>query len=308
VAKNQVSGDKKVECAYDCLGRRVWKQVSTWTSGTWQPTYARRYVWGEGAPTGGWLLLEELDVQYSNNPRHQYTWGLDLAGQGGAVNSLEGAGGIGGLLAVRVRNPQEPPSSSDPCYLYFHDGSGNVGQLLDVTVNTATSAIVAKYEYDAYGNTTLSSGSFAATNPFRFSTKYWDDVTSFGYWGYRYYSPRLGRWISRDPIEEKGGLNLCAYVVDNPVGAVDPNGTAAAAASLEGTCESPITEADCKNARPDVYSCRRCCRKNFPDSPTCRDACGGYAIMPTMGDVTEHYRPMLQGSDQGRLYAGAGAP
>jgi len=282
----------------------------------WVVLERRRFIWD------GWKLLEELDVRDPQAPAiaRQYTWGLDLAGlMGGAGVSpanLDGAGTIGGLLAVAQAEETHAAPNAEPSvtaddagdFLFFYDGNGNVGQLLDVTVNTATSAIVAKYEYDAYGNTTLSSGSFAATNPFRFSTKYWDDVTSFGYWGYRYYSPRLGRWISRDPIEEKGGLNLCAYVVDNPVGAVDPNGTAAAAASLEGTCESPITEADCKNARPDVYSCRRCCRKNFPDSPTCRDACGGYAIMPTMGDVTEHYRPMLQGSDQGRLYAGAGAP
>ena len=29
--------------------------------------------------------------------------------------------------------------------------------------------------------------------------------SGLGYWGYRYYSPRLGRWLNRDPIGEKGG-------------------------------------------------------------------------------------------------------
>ena len=47
----------------------------------------------------------------------------------------------------------------------------------------------------------------------RFSTKYYDAETDLYYYGYRYYSPSLGRWISRDPIEEEGGVNLynCNY-------------------------------------------------------------------------------------------------
>ena len=36
----------------------------------------------------------------------------------------------------------------------------------------------------------------------RFSTKYYDAETDLYYYGYRYYSPSLGRWISRDPITE----------------------------------------------------------------------------------------------------------
>lgn len=38
------------------------------------------------------------------------------------------------------------------------------------------------------------------------------------------YSSTLGRWISRDPIEEQGGLNLYAYVVNNPIAFADPLG------------------------------------------------------------------------------------
>jgi len=40
------------------------------------------------------------------------------------------------------------------------------------------------------------------------------------YYGYRYYSPELGRWISRDPIEEKGGLNVYAFV-NNSLNGID---------------------------------------------------------------------------------------
>lgn len=60
--------------------------------------------------------------------------------------------------------------------------------------------------------------------PFRFSTKYTDSETSLSYYGYRYYSADIGRWLNRDPIEEKGGTNLYAVVSNNVVNWVDPEG------------------------------------------------------------------------------------
>jgi RHS repeat-associated protein len=41
----------------------------------------------------------------------------------------------------------------------------------------------------------------------------------------RPYDPNLARWISRDPIGENGGINLFAFVENNPVSRVDPLGT-----------------------------------------------------------------------------------
>ena len=37
------------------------------------------------------------------------------------------------------------------------------------------------------------------------------------YYGYRYYDPKTGRWPSRDPIEEEGGLNLYGFVGNDGV-------------------------------------------------------------------------------------------
>jgi RHS repeat-associated protein len=56
---------------------------------------------------------------------------------------------------------------------------------------------------------------------FWFSSKYTDDKTGLVYYGYRYYAPGLGRWTSRDPIEEEGGLNLNAFCSNNSIGFVD---------------------------------------------------------------------------------------
>jgi RHS repeat-associated protein len=83
--------------------------------------------------------------------------------------------------------------------------------------------VCARYEYSPYGELlTSSTGSYAGlANPFRSSTKYYDDETGFYYFGYRYYNPETGRWLNRDPIEERGGLNLYGYVNNNPLSFVD---------------------------------------------------------------------------------------
>ena len=65
----------------------------------------------------------------------------------------------------------------------------------------ADGSIAAHYEYDPYGNVTVQAGDVAASNPFRFSTKYADDETALLYYGYRFYSLQIGRWLSRDPMD-----------------------------------------------------------------------------------------------------------
>ena len=61
----------------------------------------------------------------------------------------------------------------------------------------------------------------AKANPFRFSTKYQDDETDLLYYGYRYYNASTGRWLSRDPLDERGGKNLLSFVANNPVSYID---------------------------------------------------------------------------------------
>ncbi len=75
-------------------------------------------------------------------------------------------------------------------------------------------------------------GDMAEENPWRFSTKYWEKSDySYGdweaglyYYGFRFYSPDLGRWINRDPMGEQGGENLYAFVLNNPIDLTDPLG------------------------------------------------------------------------------------
>ena len=61
----------------------------------------------------------------------------------------------------------------------------------------------------------------AKSNPLRFSTKYHDDETDLLYYGYRYYNVSTGRWPTRDPAGENGGLNMYGFLGANPVTRLD---------------------------------------------------------------------------------------
>ena len=161
-------------------------------------------------------VIEELDGNgeaggYDGDATtRQYTWGLDLAAQAGAVNSLEQAGGIGGLLAAHD-TAGTTTTADDRTFLYFYDANGNVGQVVETTTGAA-GTIVAHYEYTPYGQCLNAPAAGEYDQPYRYSTKPFDSWTGLGYWGYRWYSPNMGRWVNRDPIGEPGGLNLYMYV------------------------------------------------------------------------------------------------
>ena len=154
-----------------------------------------------------WNLVEERIV-YTNGATStiHYYWGQDLS------DSLQGAGGIGGLLYLKI---------DGSIYIPFYDANGNITKYLDPTGN-----VVASYSYDAFGNTLLQSGSLADIFAFRFSTKYFDREPNLYYYGKRFYSPLLRRWLTRDPIEEKGGSNLYVFCKNSPLANLDPDGCA----------------------------------------------------------------------------------
>ena len=153
----------------------------------------------------GWNLIEE-HISYANglSSTIHYYWGKDLFG------SLQGAGGVGGLLCL---------AADGAIYVPCYDNNGNITRYLDTNGNT-----VASYAYDAFGRTVAATGPLADVFPHRFSTKYFDPETGLYYYGYRYYLPTLMRWLNRDPIEEKGGLNLYAFCDNNAVLKLDAIG------------------------------------------------------------------------------------
>jgi RHS repeat-associated protein len=99
------------------------------------------------------------------------------------------------------------------------DANGNVTDYVD-----ATGAIVAHREYGPFGKTTALSGPMQNAFTHWWSTKPWDPITGFSEYEYRMYSPELGRWLSRDPIEEHGGINLFAACHNAAIEEVDYQG------------------------------------------------------------------------------------
>jgi len=185
---------RKLLFTYDYQGRRVRKIVyHGWNGSTYNPTPLSdtKYLYD------GWNLIAEFDVKTSMSLDRSYTWGLDLTGD------LTAAGGVGGLLQV-----YDADYGSGETLLPAYDGNGKIGAM----VNADDGALEAIYEYDPFGNLLRKEGDYASANPFRFSTKYTDNETSLVYYGHRYYSPSLGRFINRDPIEEQGGINLYSFV------------------------------------------------------------------------------------------------
>ncbi|NCC62482.1 MAG: hypothetical protein EOM12_16450, partial [Verrucomicrobiae bacterium] len=82
-----------------------------------------------------------------------------------------------------------------------YDANGNVTDLVDTNGSS-----VAHYEYGPFGQKTTESGTLSASNPFQLSSKYLDAETELYYYGYRFYRPKLGRWINRDPLGDKSFL------------------------------------------------------------------------------------------------------
>ena len=68
--------------------------------------------------------------------------------------------------------------------------------------------VVAHYAYALFGAVAAQRGAFAASNPWRFSSEFAEDDTVTVYYNYRLCDPAMGRWMSRDPIEEFGGIQL----------------------------------------------------------------------------------------------------
>ncbi len=212
----ETNGAIRVLNAYDHRHRRIRKVVQRLSlslspppappieTREWQTIATHSFVYDGNLP-----ILETVQRSNGSTVERSYFWGMDKSGK------EQGAGGVGGLLAVSVNG-----AFFIPCY----DHNGNIVRYISEDGSAA-----AQYTYDPYGNTVDATDPLADQFPFGFSTKYHDRETGLVSYLMRFYNPPDGRWLNRDPIEEKGGKNLYAFCMNNGVGNVDPLGNSSEA-------------------------------------------------------------------------------
>jgi len=155
-----------------------------------------------------WTLLSR-EVRQGSTPLDtlRYTWGPDLSG------TLEDAGGVRGLLGF-----EHAPGTSTTWDIRHHhyDANGNV-----LALTNATGQVSARYRYSSFGelisSSDLDSSGWNTRNIHRFNTKPEVARTGLLYYGYRWYDAQTDRWPSRDPIRERGGINLYGFVGNSPI-------------------------------------------------------------------------------------------
>ncbi len=180
-----------VTYAYDHRGRMVRKDVAR-TDNSPFPILHYTFVWD------GWNIIRETLASPASTLVTHNVWGLDLDG------TLQGAGGVGGLLAV---------ARGAEVFLPTYDANGNVGEYVDA----ASGTIVAHYGYSPFGELLVVASGVANSFTHQFSTKPYCTVTGFSDYQLRKYRPDSGRWMSYDSAKMFIGCNLFLFVRNMPV-------------------------------------------------------------------------------------------
>ena len=86
--------------------------------------------------------------------------------------------------------------------------------------------VVQHIEYVPFGEVFVEERNNIWNTPYLFNAKEFDEETGLYYYGARYYDPRLGLWITTDPLQEKYyDISTYCYAYNNPIRYVDPMAT-----------------------------------------------------------------------------------
>jgi len=204
----QVALEDGMEYAYDPFGKRISKTLTKDEIGT--------DCANNTCPKTTYYVYdkEQIIAEYDSNGAviRKYTYGR----------------GIDEPLALEKDNQT---------FYYHNDGLGSITSLTD-----ANGTVVHTYNYEAFGNITING---TIKQPFTFTAREYDAETGMYFYRARYYDPKAGRFITKDPIGCKGGYNLYTYVLNNPINKIDPLGLAGC-----GPCGTHI---------PDPWDLKLCC-------------------------------------------------
>jgi RHS repeat-associated protein len=225
LAENGTYNETAEEITYDRLGNPLSYRGKnlTWQTGRRLITYGEYQFEYDGFGKRIKLTAPKKD---NENGTYTVEYLYDRAGrlikQSNGLEFLYDHTGVMGLKYT-VDNEEK-------YYFYRKDSQQNIVGILD-----NSGKVVVRYTYDSWGNhdiTVLDSSceQLANLNPFRYRSYYYDTETDLYFLKTRYYDPEIGRFISIDGISYLNpnainGLNLYAYCSNNPVMAIDPNGT-----------------------------------------------------------------------------------
>lgn len=91
-----------------------------------------------------------------------------------------------------------------------------------LVVKASDGTVAQRLDYDAWGK--VLNDTLPGFQPFGFAGGLYDVDTGFVHFGARDYDPSIGRWTAKDPIRFGGGVNLYAYVGNDPINKFDPSG------------------------------------------------------------------------------------
>jgi RHS repeat-associated protein len=118
----------------------------------------------------------------------------------------------------------EPLARTQNTTTYFYHADA-LGSIMALTNTSGKQAQV--YTYNAFGKITHIVGPSVFSTivqPYAYTGREYDPESGLYFYRARYYDPKVGRFITRDPAKFKGGINLYAYVKNNPVNKKDPKG------------------------------------------------------------------------------------
>ena len=171
-----------------------------------------------------------------------------IGDEGNDLNYLFSRNENGKLLSMTDYTGKKPIT-----YWYLFDGFGNVVGLVD-----KNSTNVIRYEYDAWGNISNTTGNIILgngkplqeENPFRYVGYQYDNNTGYYFLNARYYDSKTGRFMSLDPYKEHKedpiSQNLYVYCGNNPIKYYDPSGNMYLAKNSSANDKNDVITLQCK--------------------------------------------------------------
>ena len=198
--------------SYDANGNTLGDGVRTMT---WDAKNRLKTVTKDGT-TWKWDydFMDRRVREYTNNVLSKvFVWsGPEIVQERDAGNAITRTHCFGGFS-------DGPVPASGTKYQALADHLGNIREVLDVAGNVA-----ARYDYTPYQGPVKVGTSTVNPTFLTIGGYYHHEGSGLELALFRAYDPATGRWLSRDPIEEDGGINLYGYVRNGPINGIDPLG------------------------------------------------------------------------------------